>query len=97
MGGENDVDQVKEEDDGIVALGGGRTHICMGDVEGVGQVKKEGECVKLGVGRTRVDIRGVWWFRPQNHRRGLVVSTSKPSNDGLLVWASKPGVDGLVG
>jgi hypothetical protein len=33
----------------------------------VGQVKKEGECVKLGGGRTRVNIRG------------LVVSSSKPS------------------
>ena len=28
---------------------------------------------------------------------GLVVWASKPSEDGLLVWASKPGVDGLVG
>jgi hypothetical protein len=33
----------------------------------MGQVKKEDECVKLGGGRTRVNIRG------------LVVSSSKPS------------------
>jgi hypothetical protein len=79
-----------------MTLGGGRTRIYMGDVDDVGQVKKEGECVKLGGDRTRVDIGGVWWFRPQNHRMSLVVSASKPSEDGLLVWVSKPGVDGLV-
>jgi hypothetical protein len=56
MGDEDGVDQVKEEDDGVVALGGDRTRICMDDVDGVGQVKKEGGCVKLGGGRTRVDI-----------------------------------------
>jgi hypothetical protein len=67
MGDEDSVDQVKEEDDGIVALGGSRTRINMRDVDGVGQVKKDGECIKLGGGRTRVDIGGVWWFRPQNH------------------------------
>ena len=50
MGDEHGVDQVKEEDDGVVALGGGQIHICMGDVDGVGQVKKEGEGVKLGGG-----------------------------------------------
>jgi hypothetical protein len=97
MGDEDDVDQVKEEEDGIVALGGRRTRIYMGDVDGVGQVKKEGEGVKFGGGRTRVDIGGLLWFRPQNHQRDLVVSASKPLKDGLLVWASKPGVDGLVG
>ena len=53
---EDGVDKVKEEDDGVVALGGGRTRIYMGDVDGVGQVKKEGEGVKLGGGQTRVDI-----------------------------------------
>ena len=56
MGDEDGIDQVKEEDDGIVALGGGRTRIYMGDVDGVGQVKKEGKGVKLGGGRTCVDI-----------------------------------------
>jgi hypothetical protein len=56
MDDEDDIDQVKEEDDGIVALGGGRTRIYMGDVDGVGRVKKEGISVKLGGGRTRVDI-----------------------------------------
>jgi len=76
---EDDVDQVKEEDDGVVALGGGQTRIYMGDVDGVGQVKKEGKGVKLGGGRTRVNIKGVWWFCPQNHRAVLVVSSSKPS------------------
>ena len=60
MGDEDSVDQVKEENDGVVALGGGQTRIYMGDVDGVGQVNKEGECVKLGGGRTRVDIGGVW-------------------------------------
>ena len=56
MGDEDGVDQVKEEDDGVVALRGGQTHIYKGDVDGVGQVKKEGEGVNLGGGRTRVDI-----------------------------------------
>ena len=56
MGDEDGVDQVKEEDDGIVALGGGRTRIYKGDVDGVGQVKKEGEGVNLGGGRTGVGI-----------------------------------------
>jgi hypothetical protein len=53
MGDEDSVDQFKEEDDGVISLGGGWTR------DGVGQVKKEGEGVKLGGGRTRVDIRGV--------------------------------------
>ena len=73
MGDEDGVDQIKEEDDGVVALGGGRTRIYMEDVDGVGQVKKEGEDVKLGGGWIRVDIGD------------LVVSSSKPSMgfDGL--------------
>jgi hypothetical protein len=29
---------------------------CMGDVDGISQVKKEGEGIKLGGGQTRVDI-----------------------------------------
>jgi hypothetical protein len=56
MGDEDGVDQVKEEDNGVVALGGGRTRIYMGDVDGIGQVKKEGEGAKLGRGWTRVNI-----------------------------------------
>ena len=44
------VNQVKEEDDGVVALDGGRTRIYICDVDGVGQVKNEGEGVKLGGG-----------------------------------------------
>jgi hypothetical protein len=59
MGNEDGVDQVKEEDDGVVAHGGGRTRTYMGDVDGVNQVKKEGEGVKLGGDRTCVDIGGV--------------------------------------
>jgi hypothetical protein len=41
MGDEDGVNQVKEEDNGVVTLGGGRIHIYMGDVDGIGQVKKE--------------------------------------------------------
>jgi hypothetical protein len=96
MGDEDIFHQVKKEDDGVVALGGSWTHINMRDVDGIGQVKKEGKCIKLGGGRTRVDIGGVWWFHPQNRRKGLVVSASKPSEDGWLFWASKPDVDGLM-
>jgi hypothetical protein len=50
MGDEDGVDQVKEEVNGVVALGGDRTRIYMGDADGVGQVKKEDEGVKLGGG-----------------------------------------------
>jgi hypothetical protein len=56
MGDEDGVDQVKEEDDGVVALAEGRTRIYMGDVDGVGHVKKEDEGVKLGRGWRCVDI-----------------------------------------
>jgi hypothetical protein len=56
MGDEDGVDHVKEEDDGIVALCGGRTLIYMQDVDGVGQVKKEDEGVKLGGGRICINI-----------------------------------------
>ena len=56
MGDEDGVDQVKEEDDGIVALGRGQARICKGDVDGVGQDKNKGEGVKLGGGQTHVDI-----------------------------------------
>jgi hypothetical protein len=56
MGDEDSVDQVKEEDDDVVALGGGRTRIYMGDVDGIGRIKKEDEGIKLGEGQTRVDI-----------------------------------------
>ena len=47
MGDEDGVDQVKMEDDGVVALGEGRTCIYMGDVDGVGQVKKETKASNL--------------------------------------------------
>jgi hypothetical protein len=50
MGHEDGVDQVKEEDDGVVALGRGRARIYMGDEDGVGQVKKEDKGVKLDGG-----------------------------------------------
>jgi hypothetical protein len=50
MGHEDGVDQVKEEDDGVMALGGGRARIYMGDEDGVGQVKKEDKGVKLDGG-----------------------------------------------
>jgi hypothetical protein len=56
MGDEDSVDQVKEESDDVMALGGGRTRIYMGDVDGIGRIKKEDEGIKLGEGQTRVDI-----------------------------------------
>ena len=52
---ENCVGQV-EEGDGIVALGGGRTHIYMGDENGIDQVKKDGQGGNLDEGRTCIDI-----------------------------------------
>jgi hypothetical protein len=59
MGNEDGVDQVKEEDDGVVALGGGQTRIYVGDIDGVGQVKKESEGIKLDGGWTRVEVGGI--------------------------------------
>jgi len=94
MGDEDNVDKVEEEDGGVVTLAWWRSNT--GGVECVGQVKKEGKSVKLGGGRTSVDI-GSLVVSSSNRWRGLVVSASKPSDDGLLVWVSKPGVDGLVG
>jgi hypothetical protein len=93
MGDEDGVDQVKEEDDGVVALGGGRTCIYKGDVDGVGRVRKEGKGVKLGGGRTSEGFGG---FVLKTIRGVLLVSASKPSEDGFLVWTSKPNVDSLV-
>jgi hypothetical protein len=40
--------QVMEDDDGIVALGGGWTCIYMGDEDGISQVKNEGEGINHG-------------------------------------------------
>jgi hypothetical protein len=65
-------------------------------------VKKEGEGVKLGGGRTRVNIGGLvvssskpsagfGGFVLKTIGAGLVVWASKPSVTGLRVWASKPG------
>ena len=69
----DDVDKIEEEeeeDDVVTLVDEGRSRIYMGDVDCIGQVKKEGEGIKLGGGRTRVDIggfvvssstiRGVW-------------------------------------
>ena len=95
MGDEDGVDQVKEQDDGAVALGGGRTCIYMGDVDGVGQVKKEGKAIKLGGGRTHASTSVS--HACARRARGLVVSASKPLEDGLMVWVSKPSTASLTG
>jgi hypothetical protein len=51
------IDRVKEEDDGVVTLGGGRTFIYVGDEDGIGQVKKEGKGQSLvEASWTRVNI-----------------------------------------
>jgi hypothetical protein len=42
MGDEDDVNQVKEDNDGVIALGGGRTCIYTSDENGTRQVKKLG-------------------------------------------------------
>jgi hypothetical protein len=61
MGDEDDVDQVKEEDDNVVALGESRTHIYMDDVDGVGQVKKKGEDVSLAeIGHASTSVSHAW-------------------------------------
>jgi hypothetical protein len=60
MGDEDGVDQVKMEDDGVMALDGGQ------------RVKsrrkaKTSSLVKVGHASTS----RVWWFRPQNHQCGF--------------------------
>jgi hypothetical protein len=60
MGGEDGVDQVNIEDDGVVALGRGRR------VKSRRKVKAS-SLVEVGHASTS----GVWWFRPQNYRRGF--------------------------
>jgi hypothetical protein len=71
-GDEYGVDQVKEEDDGVMALGEGRTRIYMGDVGGIGRVKKE---------RRR---RQAWW-RSNTCRYWLVMPGEVCMSEGLLV------------
>jgi hypothetical protein len=80
IGDEDGVDRVKMEDDGVMALGGDRWM----------KSRRKAKASSLAeVGHTSTS--GVWWFRPQNHRCGLVVWASKPSVAGLRLWASKPG------
>jgi hypothetical protein len=58
MGDEDSVDQVKMEDDGVVALDGGRR---------VKSRRKAKASSLAEVGHTSTLVR-VWWFGPQNHR-----------------------------
>jgi hypothetical protein len=72
MGDEDGVDQIKMEDNGVMALSEGR------------RVKSRRKAKTSSL--TEVEhalASGVWWFHPQNHRQGLVASSSKPS---VRVW-----------
>jgi hypothetical protein len=56
MGDEDGVDQIKMEDDGVVALGGGW------------RVKSRRKEKASSLAEVRhVSTSGVWWFHPQNH------------------------------
>ena len=53
--------QVKEDDDSAVTVGGGRTRIYMGDDDGIGQVKKEGEASTLAkIGHEVTPVSHAW-------------------------------------
>jgi hypothetical protein len=68
MGDEDGVDQVKMEDYGVVALGKGQ------------RVKSRRKAKASSLAEVgHASTSGVWWSRPQNHRQGLVVSSTKPS------------------
>jgi hypothetical protein len=68
MGDEDGVDQVKMEDDGVMTHGRDRW------------VKSRRKAKVSSLAKVRhASASGVWWFRPQNHQWGLVVSSSKPS------------------
>jgi hypothetical protein len=70
---EDGVDQVKMEDYGVVALGGGRWVQSRRNM-------KASSLAEVGHASTS----GVWWFHSQNHRRGSVVWALKPSVDGFM-------------
>jgi hypothetical protein len=70
MGDEDGVDQVKTEDNGIVAL-------CRCRWVESKRKAKASSLAEVG----RASTSGVWWFCPQNHRRGLVVWASKLSGE----------------
>jgi hypothetical protein len=58
MGDEDGVDQVKMEDDGVMALGEGRR---------VKSRRKAKASSLAEVGHASTSV-WVWWFGPQNHR-----------------------------
>jgi hypothetical protein len=84
MGDEDDIDQVKMEDDGVVALGEGQR---------VKSRRKANASSLAEVGHASTSR--AWWFRPQNHRRGYGGFVLKTIGVGLVVWASKPSMVGL--
>jgi hypothetical protein len=59
MGDEDGVDQVKMQDNGVVALGEGQWVKSR-------RKAKASSLAKIGHASTS----GVWWFRPQNHQLG---------------------------
>ena len=76
MGDGDNVSQVKQEEVGDVELGGGRTHIYMGDEDGVSKFKKEGEGVSHSGGRTHVNIGESHLARRARGFADLILKTS---------------------
>lgn len=93
MGDEDGIDQVKEEDDGSMALGIDWTYIYMGDEDGIDQVKKEG--VKLGRCRTHVDIGESHLVRHAQGFAGLVLRIGDGRFDSLGLKTIKGGFAAL--
>jgi len=70
MGDENGVEQVKMEDDGVVALGGGQWVKSRRKAKASSLAEVGHASTSEGFGSFVLKtIRGVWWFRTQNHRR----------------------------
>jgi hypothetical protein len=93
MGDEDGVDQVKMEDDGVIALGRAGGSSQEGRRRCQAWWRSDTRRHRGFGGFVLKTIGGVWWFHPQNHQHGLVVRASKPSVDRFTGLGLKTRVD----